>query len=117
MRSNLDTFFATKRLDFGENLGPKKLCLFVVIRALGLLGAVPGVQYVFGTFFELFWVCPGGACTEISKKFERSFRDISWNSQRPCNGFAGDFATSSQRIGDEMVTHLERIRSDLLTDF
>ena len=92
MRSILDAFFGAKWMDFGVNLGPKKLCLFVVIRALGLLGAPPGVQYVFGTFFELFWGCPGGACTEISKKFERSFRDISGNSQRPCNGFAGDFA-------------------------
>ena len=52
---------------------------------------------------------------EISKKFERSFRDISGNSQRPCNGFAGDFATSSQRICNEMVTHLDRIRNDFST--
>ena len=117
MRSNLDAFFAIKLLDFGENLGPKKLCLFVVIRALGLLGAPPGVQYVFGTFFDLFSGCPGGACTEISKKCERSFRDMSGNSQRIRNGFAGDFATSSQRIGDEMVTHFERIRNDFSTDF
>ena len=102
MRSNLDAFFAIKLLDFGENLGPKKLCLFVVIRALGLLGAPPGVQYVFGTFFELFWGCPGGACTEISKKFERSFRDISGNSMKLLRKRSRADAQYKMKVGGKM---------------
>ena len=103
MSSNFDVVFATKMLDFGENLGPKRLCLFVVIRALGLLGAPLGVRFASGAFLELFWRCLGGGCAEISTIFGRSFGVIFGNLQRPRNGFAADFATNSQRIGSEMA--------------
>ena len=102
MTSNMDVSFGTKIMEFAQKLGRKRVCLFVVIRALGLLGAPPGVQYVFGTFFELFWGCPGGACTEISKKFERSFRDISGNSMKLLRKRSRADAQYKMKVGGKM---------------